>query len=57
MPLLFKMDTSNYNATLLTYLSMRDIAWNVIGWGGIGSLFSGLTLAIFTSWGLLNIGG
>lgn len=54
LPLLFQTDTDNYDSMLSTYIHMRQIAWNVIGWGGIGSLFTGLALALFTQWGLFR---
>lgn len=54
LPLLFQADTDNYDNVHTTYIHMREIAWNVIGWGGIGSFLTGLALAIFTKWGLFR---
>lgn len=54
LPLLYQADLSRYDETYATYLHMRAIAWNVIGWGGIGSFFTGLVLALFTEWGLFK---
>lgn len=50
IPLVYYCDLSNHNETLNTYYHLRSMAWNVIGWGGIGSFFTGLLLAIFTTW-------
>jgi len=52
LPLIFKMDTGNYEATLTTYRNMKSIAFGVIGWGGIGSFLTGLLLGIFSPWKL-----
>lgn len=54
LPLLFQTDINNYDSVHTTYVHMREIAWNVIGWGGIGSFLTGLGLAIFTNWGLFR---
>ncbi|TGK00756.1 hypothetical protein EHO59_12520 [Leptospira semungkisensis] len=50
LPLLFGSHVTEMGSTYLTYLSMRAIAWNVIGWGGMGSLFTGILNGIFTPW-------
>ncbi len=52
LPLLFHLNVNDYNEALYTYLHIKTIAHNVIGWGGIGSFITGLFLAIFTSWGI-----
>lgn len=54
LPILFQTDISNYESVHITYVHLREIAWNVIGWGGIGSFLTGLVLAIFTKWGLFS---
>jgi hypothetical protein len=36
------------------YLHLRAIAWNVIGWGGIGSFTTGVALSLLTHWGLFK---
>jgi len=53
-PLVYGADLSDYESTRAAYLNMRAIAWNVIGWGGIGSLLTGLMIALFTNWGLFK---
>jgi len=42
---------TDYQSTRAAYLNMRSIAWNVIGWGGIGSLLTGLMNALLTNMG------
>ncbi len=54
VPLLFGTSTSEVGTTYLTYLNMRAIAWNVIGWGGMGSFFTGVLNSILTNWGILK---
>lgn len=54
LALLFNTDIKDFNATLSTYSHMKTVAQNVIGWGGIGTLLTGLILAIFTHWGLFK---
>ncbi|HEY8432650.1 MAG TPA: hypothetical protein VIL20_29970 [Sandaracinaceae bacterium] len=41
-------------ATHVSWLHLRAIAWNVIGWGGIGSFATGLALGGLTTWGLVR---
>ena len=53
-PLVYGADLSDYDSTRAAYLNMRSIAWNVIGWGGIGSLLTGLMNALLTNWGLFK---
>lgn len=53
-PLVYGADLTDYESTRTAYLHMRSIAWNVIGWGGIGSLLSGLMNALLTNWGLFK---
>lgn len=53
-PLVFGLDGADFREVQTTYLNMRSIAWNVIGWGGISSLFSGLLLVTLTKWSLLK---
>ena len=53
-PLVYGADISNFETTYAAYLNMRSIAWNVIGWGGIGSLLTGLMNALFTNWGFFK---
>lgn len=36
------------------YLHLRAIAWNVIGWGGIGTFVTGVALSLLTHWGLFK---
>jgi hypothetical protein len=38
------------------YRNLRAIAWNVIGWGGIGSVVSGLAVGELTTWGIFRQG-
>lgn len=52
LPLLHGMPLHDRVATQTTYMLLRAIAWNVIGWGGITSFFSGLLTALLTPWGL-----
>lgn len=52
VPLVFA--TEPVDATHVTWLHLRAIAWNVIGWGGIGSFATGLALGGFTTWGLFR---
>lgn len=54
LPLLFQADINQYDSVYTTYIHMREIAWNVIGWGGIGSFITGVVLAVFTKWGLFR---
>lgn len=54
LPLLFYADETLYDSIFSTYLYIRMIAWNVIGWGGIGGFVTGLILAVFTNWGLFK---
>lgn len=54
IPLVYGADLSDYESTRAAYLNMRSIAWNVIGWGGIGSLLTGLMNALLTNWGLFK---
>lgn len=53
-PLVYGADLSDYESTRAAYLNMRSIAWNVIGWGGIGSLLTGLMNGLFTNWGIFK---
>lgn len=53
-PLVFGNELTDPEATLITYRNMRDIAWNVIGWGGIGSFFTGFLNGLLTNWGLFK---
>lgn len=53
-PLVFGNEFTGFESTYATYLNMRSIAWNVIGWGGIGSLFSGLLLGLLGTWSLFR---
>jgi uncharacterized membrane protein len=53
-PLVYGADLSHFESTRAAYLNMRSIAWNVIGWGGIGSLLTGLLNALLTNWGLFK---
>lgn len=54
LPILFQSDINSYINVHTSYIHMREIAWNVIGWGGIGGFLTGLILAIFTNWGLFR---
>lgn len=54
LPMLAGTDFNNYGATYASYLNMRTIAWNVIGWGGIFSLVSGLLNGLLTEWRLFK---
>ena len=52
LPLINSMPLQNKDAALTTYLTMKAIAWNVIGWGGITSFVTGLLNALLTTWGI-----
>jgi len=54
VPLVYNMPLTDAAATRITYLNMRAIAWNVIGWGGITSFVTGLLNSLLTSWGLFR---
>ena len=54
LPLIAGSDLTNYQATYTSYLNMRAIAWNVIGWGGIFSFVTGLLNALLTEWHLFK---
>ncbi|GAA0550029.1 hypothetical protein [Chitinophaga japonensis] len=54
LPLVYNMPLTDTAATRITYLNMRSIAWNVIGWGGITSFVTGLLNSLLTSWGLFR---
>lgn len=54
LPLVFGDGIENDNQAYATYLNMREIAFNVIGWGGIGSFFTGLLLGVLTPWRLFK---
>jgi hypothetical protein len=53
-PSAFGADIHDAQSVRLTYLHLRSIAWNVIGWGGIGSLATGLAIGVFTPWGVFR---
>lgn len=53
-PLIFQSDLADVEQTKTTYYNLRSIAWNVIGWGGISSFFTGLLLATLTQWKLFK---
>ncbi len=53
LPLVFRIRPGTPDA-LATYLNLRAIAFNVVGWGGIGSFFSGLAIGGLTTWGLFK---
>lgn len=53
-PLVFLLDISNAEEARSTYFHLRSIAWNVIGWGGVSSFFSGLMLGTLTKWKLFR---
>jgi hypothetical protein len=48
-PLVYGIDLQEFDSTYTGYLNMRSIAWNVIGWGGIGSFFTGVMNGLFTN--------
>lgn len=50
LPLLAVVDFSDPESARTTYLGLRGIAWNVIGWGGIGTVTTGLALAGWSPW-------
>lgn len=54
LPLVFGVGLGRTPDALTTYLNLRAIAFNVVGWGGIGSFFSGLAIGGFTTWGLFK---
>lgn len=54
LPLVFGAGLQSADAAHTTYLHLRAIAWNVVGWGGIGSFLSGLALAGLTTWNLFT---
>jgi hypothetical protein len=45
---------ADFSEAFHSYRSMRAVAWNVVGWGGIGSFFTGLLNALLTNWGLFR---
>jgi hypothetical protein len=49
-PLLALSDRSDLGTAISIYTHMREIAWNVIRWGGIGSFVSGIALALVGPW-------
>lgn len=53
-PLIYGVDLTDHHKTYSTYLNMRVMAWNVIGWGGIGSVLTGILNGLVTSWGLFR---
>lgn len=54
-PLVFQSDLADFEQTKTTYYNLRSIAWNVIGWGGISSFFTGLLLGTIThTWRLFK---
>lgn len=53
-PLVLGNGLTEYESAYTTYLNMRSIAWNVIGWGGIGSLSTGVLLGLFGNWSLFR---
>ncbi len=52
--LVWGTEAASLDETRATFLNLRAIAWNVIGWGGIGSFVSGLALGGLTPWGLFR---
>ncbi|ASZ10748.1 hypothetical protein CK934_07020 [Chitinophaga sp. MD30] len=54
LPLINSMELTDLGASRTTYQNLRTIAWNVIGWGGIGSFFTGLLNGMLTHWGLFR---
>lgn len=48
------MPLEDYDSVHITYLHLRSIAWNVIGWGGILSFLTGLLNGLLTKWGLFR---
>lgn len=52
LPLLFQADVTKPELFYHAYTQMRAIAWNVIGWGGIFGLVSGLLLVWVAKWNL-----
>ncbi len=52
LPLFFHLDAGDYRASLYTYLHIKEIANNVIVWGGIGTFVTGVFLAFSSSWGI-----
>lgn len=51
LPILSMVDLSDVEGARRSYLTLRTIAWNVIGWGGIGSVITGVALAALSEWG------
>lgn len=54
LPLLATVDFADPDQAHRTYLALRGIAWNVIGWGGIGTVTTGLLLAGLSPWGFFR---
>lgn len=54
VPLVYSMPLNDATATYITYLNLRAIAWDVIGWGGIGVFVSGILNGLLTKWGLFK---
>lgn len=54
LPVAMTVDPVDPAAARSTYLNLRTIAWNVVGWGGIGSFTTGVALGGLTSWGLFK---
>lgn len=53
-PLALRVDPADPTTAETIYLNLRAIAWNVVGWGGIGSFATGIALGVLTPWGLFR---
>ncbi len=54
VPLVQAGQWGGVDGTRGAYLHMRAIAWNIIGWGGVGSFLTGLAIGGFSTWGLFK---
>ncbi len=54
VPLMSTLQSNNYTEVHETYLNLRTLAYGLIGWAGIGTFLTGLTLGLFTDWKLFK---
>ena len=55
-PFIFDSSVESFDKTYTHYIYLRDIAWNVIGWGGIGTFVTGVILGFTSNWRLFKSG-
>ena len=54
LPILAAVEYGDTQNAVARYLALRSVAWNVIGWGGIGTVTTGVALAALSDWGLFR---